>query len=134
MEATFGLDVTNSKDFEYGEFGYDVDDFTGKRTDGYRWLGGRNHREVSLDVKGNWSARFGEVFSSQFTVGAQGFISTNTRTGSDGVNFPGPGLEVVEAAADQVAYETWLQIVNTGLFAQEQIGYNDYAYLTVGGR
>jgi TonB-linked SusC/RagA family outer membrane protein len=134
LETTFGIDVTNASNFEYGEFGYDVDDFTGKRTDGYRWLGGRNHRELSLDIKGNWSTRLGEMFSSQFTVGAQGFISTNKTTGGDGWDFPGPGLKVTEAAANQVTYENWLQVVNTGVFAQEQIGFNDYAYLTVGGR
>ncbi len=134
IEGTFGMDVTNSRTSQFAEFGYDVDDFTGRSTDGYRWIGQRNNRELSLDIKANWNTRFGGNFSSQFTVGGQGFISTNTRTGSDGYDFPGPGLEVVEAAADQEAYETWLQVVNTGVFAQEQIGFNDYLYLTIGGR
>ncbi len=133
IEATFGIDVTNSRTSQMAAFGYDVDDFTGRSTDGYRWIGQRNNRELSIDLKGNWTRRFG-TFSSQFTVGVQGFISTNTRTGSDGVDFPGPGLKVVEAAANQVAYETWIQVVNTGLFAQEQIGFNDFMYLTIGGR
>jgi TonB-linked SusC/RagA family outer membrane protein len=133
IEATFGLDVTNSREFEFGQFGYGVDGFTGRFTDGFRDIGSRNHRELTLDLKGNWSTRVGN-FSSQFTAGAQGFISTDNRAFSDGRDFPGPGLEVVEAAANQTAFEEWLQVVNTGLYAQEQVGFNDYAYLTVGGR
>ncbi len=133
FEATFGIDVTNSQNFYFRYFGSDVDEFTGNDTEGGRAIGQRNNRELTLDVKGIWDERFGS-FSSQFTAGFQGFISTEKMSGGDGDVFPGPGLEVVGAAANTDIFENWLQVVNTGAFAQEQIGFNDYAYLTFGGR
>ena len=68
------------------------------------------------------------------TGGVQGFISTNSTTYAYGDQFPGPGLETVGAAAELDASENWLQVVNTGAFVQEQIGFNDYVYLTLGAR
>ena len=133
FEATFGIDVTNSQNFWFRYFGSDVDEFTGNSREGARSIGQRNHREITLDVKGIWDERFG-AFSSQFTAGFQGFISTDKTSGGDGDVFPGPGLEIVGAAANVDIFENWLQVVNTGAFAQEQIGFNDYAYFTVGGR
>ena len=133
IEATFGIDVTNGRSFEFAPFGYDLDAFTGNNTNGFRTIGSRNHRELTLDIKGIWSTRYHD-FSSTLTAGGQGFVSTNKTSGGFGSNFPGPGLEVAGAAANQSLRESWLQVVNTGLFAQEQIGFRDFAYLTLGGR
>jgi TonB-linked SusC/RagA family outer membrane protein len=133
LEGTFGIDVTNSDYTQFRYFRSDVDRYTSNDRFGARYIDARHHRELTLDLKGTWDKRFSNL-SSALTVGAQGFISTETNTWSDGDVFPGPGIEVVGAAANIDAFEGWLQVVNTGLFAQEQIGYNDYAYFTFGGR
>jgi len=133
LEGTFGIDVTNSDYQEFRYFRSDVDRYTSNSRFGYRYIDARHHRELTLDIKGIWDKRFGSI-SSQLILGGQGFISTETNTWTDGDIFPGPGIEVVGAAANIDAYEGWLQVVNTGLLAQEQVGFNDYAYLTVGGR
>ncbi|NKN80484.1 TonB-dependent receptor, partial [Weissella cibaria] len=51
-----------------------------------------------------------------------------------GVNFPGPGFNVAGAAAVEDVFEFFSEIVNVGVFFQEQIGLNNYIYLTAGGR
>jgi TonB-linked SusC/RagA family outer membrane protein len=134
IEAKFGIDVTNGRSFYFAPFGYDVDKFTGNNVDGFRDIGSRNHRELTLDVKGIWSTRFGGNLSSTLTAGIQGYIAKNRMSGGSGSVFPGPGLEVAGAAANQSLSESSLETVNTGLFAQEQFGFNDFVYLTLGGR
>jgi TonB-linked SusC/RagA family outer membrane protein len=134
LETTFGIDVTNGRSFEYAPFGYDVDEFTGNQTDGFRNIGTRNHRELSLDSKLRWSERFGDMFSSDFTFGGQGFISRDEQAGGSGTVFPGPGLEVAGAAANQSITEQSIEVVNVGGYAQEQFGINDWVFLTGGLR
>ncbi|MFQ6047650.1 MAG: TonB-dependent receptor domain-containing protein, partial [Gemmatimonadales bacterium] len=133
LEATFGLDATNGRSFEFAPFGYDLDKFTGNNVLGFRNIGSRNHRELTLDVKGIWNARMGSM-TSAFTAGGQGFISNTKTSGGFGSQFPGPGLEVAGAAANQSLREGFIETVNIGLFAQEQIGVNDWIYITGGGR
>jgi TonB-linked SusC/RagA family outer membrane protein len=133
VEGTFGLDATNGRSFEFAPFGYALDNFTGNNVDGFRSIGTRNHREVTVDLKGIWSARSGDI-SSTFTAGGQGFISTTKVSGGFGSAFPGPGLEVAGAAANQTLSEFFSEKVNLGLFGQEQVGLNDWVFLTVGGR
>ena len=133
IEATFGLDATNGRSFEFAPFGYDFDNFTGNNVDGFRNIGARNHRELTVDVKGIWSERRGNI-SSTLTLGGQGFISKDKTSGGFGSRFPGPGLEVAGAAANQSLREASLQSTNIGLFAQEQVGINDFIYVTGGGR
>ena len=38
------------------------------------------------------------------------------------------------AAVNQQAFERFLETVNAGVFAQQQLGYREYAFLTLGGR
>jgi len=133
IEATFGIDVTNGKQFYFRFFDNSLDEMTSNNNDGQRSINRRHHRELTVDLKAIWDERFG-TFSSQLTAGAQGFISTNTTANGSGNRFPGPGIEVVGAAANKNVGEGWTQVVNTGLFLQEQIGFNDYAYATLGAR
>ena len=67
-------------------------------------------------------------------LGAQGFVSRNRTVFGDGDTFPGPGLEVVGAAANRDVSESFSESVNIGLLFQEQVGFNDWIYLTGGGR
>ena len=133
VDVTFGIDATNQTNFDFRPFANDVDDFTNVRDDGIRYAGNRNHRELTIDTRATWSERFGNI-SSQLVFGGQGFISRNKQAYGRGRDFPGPGLEVVSAASDRVAYESFSEQVNIGILAQEQIGINDWLYLTGGGR
>ncbi|MHC4064852.1 MAG: TonB-dependent receptor domain-containing protein [Planctomycetota bacterium] len=133
FDLTFGLDATNQANSDFWPFAYDIDDFTNALDLGYKSAGRRNNREITMDARANWTERFGNI-SSQLVVGGQGFVSKNKTVFGDGETFPGPGLEVVGAAADTYVEEAFEENVNIGLLFQEQLGFNDWIYVTAGGR
>ena len=133
VDVTFGIDVTNQNNFDFLPFANDVDGFTNRRDDGRRNIGTRNNRELTVDARSTWTERFGNI-SSQFVFGGQGFISRNKTIGGRGLDFPGPGLEVITAASNRRGSERFSEQVNIGLLFQEQVGFNDWVYITGGGR
>ncbi|MHC4234517.1 MAG: TonB-dependent receptor domain-containing protein [Planctomycetota bacterium] len=134
LELTMGLDATNDRSSEFAPFGYDVDEFTSNRTEGFKDLGTRNHREITVDLKTRWNERFADIWASNFVLGGQGFLSKTKVVGGFGSAFPGPGLEVAGAASNQSLDEEILEKVNAGFFFQEQLGFKDFVFFTVGAR
>src|SRR5688572_16212056 len=131
--ATLGVDATDDRSFLFRYFRYDVDRFTGNNVTGQRNIDSNTDRQYTVDGKINWkSTLFG--MGSDFVAGVQGFIAKQTFTGGSNTNFPGPGLEVVSAGSTPNVTERFVQTVNGGYFAQEQLTYSDFAYFTVGGR
>jgi TonB-linked SusC/RagA family outer membrane protein len=133
LDATFGVDIVNQRDAFHQQFGWNLDRFTRNNVDGARIISDRNARNFSLDTKLSRDDEFGEV-SSQFVLGAQGFIRQMEISGGSGVAFPGPGFEVADAGAIQDVDEFFEANVNAGLFAQEQVGFRDWIFGTVGAR
>ena len=133
VDVTFGIDVTNQNNFDFRPFGHEVDMFTTTDPGGQRWAGSRNNREITVDTRATWTERFGNI-SSQLVLGGQGFISRNKNLWGVGTTFPGPGLEVVGAAANTSVSEAFSETVNIGLLFQEQLGLNDWIFVTGGGR
>ncbi len=134
FDGTFGVDVTNGTNVSFYPFGWNVDNFTVYNTSGRRWFGDRNNREVTGDFKLSYDRDFGDNISSQFLAGGQGFLSQNVYHGGHGQTFPGPGLEVASAGANQDTSESWSRVVNAGVYFQEQVGWQDWAFVTVGAR
>ncbi len=134
FDGTFGVDVTNGTNVSFYPFGWNVDNFTVYNTAGRRWFGDRNNREVTGDFKLSYDNDFGDNISSQFLAGGQGFLSQNVYHGGHGQTFPGPGLEVASAGANQDTSESWNRVVNAGVYFQEQFGWQDWAFVTLGAR
>ncbi len=133
LDLTLGMDVTNANDFELLPFRYNVDNYTTNEILGRRTVGNRNNRQFTLDGKATWSDRFSQ-FTSNFVVGTQGFVTREQDKGGFGRDFPGPGIEIAGAGAIRQLQDTFLSIVNLGAMAQEQVGYHDWAFLTLGAR
>ncbi len=134
FDGTFGVDMTNGRKLSFFPFGWNIDGFTTFNTEGTRSIGDRNNREITADAKVSYDNNFTDEISSQFLIGGQTYISQNVYSGGAGTSFPGPGLEVAEAGANQSIDESWQKVVNAGVFLQEQVGYQDWAYLTLGVR
>jgi TonB-linked SusC/RagA family outer membrane protein len=134
LDGTFGVNFVNQQDVLFLPFGYDLDRFTSNNIQGQKNVSDRNFRQISLDSKVNWDGRLGELLSSQFVLGAQGFIERSEFTGAEGRDFPGPGFGVAEAGSTQEIRDVFSSVVNAGFFAQEQIGYRDFIFTTVGAR
>lgn len=133
-DLTFGIDFVNQRSSEFKPFGYNIDGFIGDSPNGERFVDDRNAKQLTVDAKISWNRQINESFSSAFTTGGQGFIEEVNEAWGKGDIFPGPGLEVVGAANLLEIDESFSQIVNAGYFLQEQVGYNDWAFFTVGGR
>jgi len=134
VDATVGIDFVNQRSVRFIPFGWNVDNFTGSNRLGTRTVGDRNHREVTLDVKGNYSTAFGDNWTAEVLFGGQGFLTQTKAQRGTGSDFPGPGLEVAGAGALQTLAESFLEEANVGLLGQAQFGFRDYAFFTVGAR
>ena len=131
--ATLGVDATDDRSFLFRYFHHDVDQFTGNNVTGERAIDSRTNRNYTVDVKLNWKAVLMSL-ESDFVAGVQGFIVKEQLTGGSNTDFPGPGLEVVGAGAAPDVNESFVQTVNGGYFFQDQLGFQNYMFLTVGGR
>lgn len=129
-----GLDQTDERSFSFQQFGWNVDRFTGNLVNGSRNIDARTDREYTIDSKLTWKSRLGTRIESDLVVGLQGFISRIRNTGGNGQNFPAPGIEVTSGGSIQTQQERFLSTVNGGYFAQEQIGFDNWIFGTVGAR
>ena len=133
-DATFGVDLVSEEAYAFRPFGWNVDGFSSSTPQGDRSIRDRTNREITADAKISWVKRFNDNFESTFLAGGQGFLSQETQSGGRGTDFPGPGLEVAGAGAQQSLFEEWERVTQVGGYLQEQVGINDYLFITVGGR
>lgn len=133
-EVTFGVDMTNQISSDFAPFGHNVDGVAGFDPEGFKFLDNRTRREITAELKGTWNRAFGSAFQSTLVAGGQGFLTHLDDEGIGGEVFPGPGLEVTSAGLYKGTYERILETVNVGAFVQEQIGYRDFGFVTVGAR
>src|SRR5438067_2023605 len=134
IDGTLGVDVVNQVSATFRPFGNGVDGFLNVSPQGDKTVDDITTRIVTAEAKATWKRQVGERWSSVFVAGGQGFITKTQEEGSFGGAFPGPGLEVTSAGANQQAFEHFLETVNAGAFVQEQLGYKDFSFATVGGR
>lgn len=134
LNAIFGIDYTNTASEEVRPFGWNIDDFATDTPEGFKAFASDNTFQLSGDLKAKHQVDLSERFESDLTVGAQAFYVRSLVESGSGTDFPGPGFEVTEAAAQQVLFETFGEVVNIGIFGQEQVGFDDYLFLTVGAR
>ncbi|MFB6249450.1 MAG: SusC/RagA family TonB-linked outer membrane protein [Salinibacter sp.] len=134
LDATFGVDFTNTFGEEVTPFGWDVDGLVGSNTDGLRQIADTRNLELTLDTKAILDNQITDNITSSLTVGSQGFITRQTVVSVSGAGFPGPGFNVASAASRFDREETFREIVQIGLFAQEQVGINDFIFVTGGVR
>jgi len=87
-----------------------------------------------MDNKANYSASLGENFETTSIVGMQGYITRREVTSTEGVDFPGPGFNVASAASQIETSEEFKEVTELGVFAQEQVGYKDFLFVTLGAR
>jgi len=93
-------------------------------------------RNITVDYAGNWSADvpWGNL-ASTFSWGAQFYDEFSWGVNGFGERFAGPGDKLITSGVlTEVFNEGWLRVASGGFFLQEQIGWNDRLFVTVGGR
>ncbi len=134
LQGTAGLDITSQLGSEFRRYGYNVNGVTNVSPDGYRQVVALDHSETTFEGRVAWNTDLGEQLSSALVLGGQVLVGDNHRNESVGERFPGPGLEVTTAGAIQRTTEEILKTVSAGLYAQEQVGFRNYFFLTAGAR
>ena len=134
VSGTFGIDATDERAFSFREFGHNIDQFTGLNTNGERSYDAVRDRQYTVDLKSAWNWNPTTTMSSDFVLGLQGFVERVNQVGGANADFPGPGLEVIGAGATPDINEFFSSTVNGGFFAQDQFGYRNWIFATVGAR
>jgi TonB-dependent starch-binding outer membrane protein SusC len=134
LDGTFGVDFVNESQTFFRPYGWNVDNYTTVNIDGYRYQEEVRRRVLTADFKASHDAHLTPNIQSTLLVGAQGFLRQRLRRYGDGARFPGPGLEVTGAGADKTVGEEWERNTQVGWYAQDQFGWKDWAFMTVGGR
>ena len=132
-DVQFGVDYNSQQSQDYTPFGYAVDGVA-PTPDGALVVGDRSVLTYSLETKLDWSTSLGNNFNSGTVAGGQLYRTEIETSTSDGENFPGPGLRTVDATSIQNAASSFEEVADVGVFAQEQIDYQEAVYLTLGVR
>ena len=133
LDGTFGVDFASDDEIYFRPYAWNVDGFSGSTPDGNRTADELRRKEITADIKGSYVREFG-VFENTFLFGGQGFLSQAQSAGGSGRDFPGPGLETLSALSSESSFESWTRVTQIGGYLQDQIGYDDWVYFTVGGR
>ena len=130
-----GWDVAHTRGFSFSRFRYDVDEYTTNNIEGSRGVSADQTRILSLDGRAAWNRDLSASLSSGLVAGMQVFNERTVTSGGSSTNLPGPGIEVVGAGGANISVnEGFRTTVNGGFFAQEQLGFRNWSFLTVGGR
>lgn len=134
IDGTFGINYSSQSSTNFWPFAWNIDGFSGSRPLGQLSADTRNFLAQTGEVKISLNNNFGANISSNFILGGQ-YVSQETKVlGAQGTEFPGPGFEVTSAAGVLDVFEFFEEIITAGVFAQEQIGFNNQMFVTLGAR
>jgi TonB-dependent SusC/RagA subfamily outer membrane receptor len=121
---------------------YSTSDYTEQRPwgfwnepDGDRESDLDGDRNITIDYAGSWDATLPIAdLASTFSWGGQFYDEFSWGLNAFGERFAGPGDKLVGSGAETDATEVWERIASGGFFLQEQLGWKDRLFVTVGGR
>jgi TonB-dependent SusC/RagA subfamily outer membrane receptor len=125
-----GIDWYDDEFTKYFPFGYEGS--------GNKLGNKRNHtrtfRDLTVDYRTSFRRSFLENVSSELSGGFQGNFTKTIRVDARGENFPAPGVKSVSAASVTTGFESRIEEINAGVFAEETVGLWDKLFLTGGVR
>lgn len=134
IDGTFGTSYTSQFSESSRPFGWNINDYANIETEGARRTSERSNLNLTADVKATVQNQLGQRFESTLISGFQVYQQKNLVRSGTATDFPGPGLNVSGAAANQNLTEQYIEETQAGLFLQEQLGLDDYIFATIGGR
>ena len=102
--------------------------------EGHRDADIENRRLFTVDYAGSWNFDLSSNFASTFSWGGQYNQSEHLGLRADADNFLGPGDKVVQDGEEFTAQEDRDVTENGGFFLQEQLGWKNRFFVTVGLR
>ncbi|GMV04974.1 MAG: SusC/RagA family TonB-linked outer membrane protein [Gemmatimonadota bacterium] len=129
VRFTVGADVFHSDNTEFQPYGGNSFNPQGRK-DNYR----RDATSLNIDLSMSYGLQITDNVKSDLSAGFQAYKSIDGRAEAFGQDFPAPGLSTVGAAATTTGWEWRRTQKSAGFFIQDQIGFNDLLFLTVGAR
>ena len=127
--AVFGADIVNFDNIEFQPYGANSFNPQGRK-DNTR----RDMTSLNMELAGAYFRQLTDDFKMDLTVGFQAYRTNEGRVEAYGWEFPAPGLSTVGSAANTTGWE-WRRVQKSaGFYLQDQIGFRDYLFLTVGAR
>ena len=127
--ATFGADIVNFDNFEFQPYGANSFNPLGRK-DNTR----RDKTTLNMELAGAYFVQITDNLKMDLSAGFQAYHTDEGRSEAFGREFPAPGLSTVGSAAQTTGWE-WRQTQKSaGFYVQDQIGFNELLFLTVGGR
>ena len=134
-DVTVGYDITNRRNLGFAYYRWDVDEFVTNNPEGSRAVGSSQNRVLTLDGKLAWNRPIMSDLTSGLVLGVQVFNDRGETQSGSALDLPGPGVEVVGAGGRSISTaESFATGISGGYFAQEQLGWKDWVFLTLGGR
>ena len=134
-DITLGYDITDRRNFSFAYYRWDIDELVTNNPEGSRSVGSQQNRVLTLDGKVAWNRNIMPGLTSGLVVGMQVFNDRGETQNGSALDLPGPGIEVVNAGGRSISTgESFATGISGGYFAQEQLGFKDWVFLTLGGR
>jgi TonB-dependent SusC/RagA subfamily outer membrane receptor len=129
-QATLGYNNTNEQSIIFIEYGRGLRDPFGRRQ-----VADYQSSNVTLDLSTAWEQAISSSLLSTLTVGGQSFWETFSNNQAGVQDYPAPGLKTLRGGASVYLVDEYFeQVINAGVFAQEQLAINDRVFLTAGVR
>jgi outer membrane receptor protein involved in Fe transport len=126
---TFGADIFNSDEFQLFPFGA-ISNLTAGFRSNYR----RQNLNFNLDYAATLRGQLTDGIRSTTSAGFQFFDRDQGWSSSVGDGFPFVGLETVSAALSTSGAEGRLKERSAGFFAEQQFGFGNALFVTLGAR
>ena len=133
VDGVFGLNHSSQSSEQFRPFGWNVDGFSGSTPNGRLNVSTRDYLAQSSEIKLNLKNEWNKI-TSDLIVGGQYVRQETSNFAGSAEDFPGPGFQVSGAAANQSLFEFYSEVINTGAFIQEQLGFNQILFVTLGAR
>lgn len=127
--AVVGADIVNFDNYEFQPYGANSFNPQGRK-DNTR----RDMTSLNVELAGSYSKELTTDLKMDLSAGFQAYRTDEGRANAFGWDFPAPGLSTVGAAANTTGWE-WRQVQKSaGFYLQDQLGFRDYLFLTLGAR
>lgn len=126
---TVGADIFHSDNTEFQPYGGNSFNPQGRK-DNYR----RDATSLNLDLSASYGRRLTDDIRTDLSAGFQAYQTIDGRAEAFGQDFPAPGLSTVGAAATTTGWEWRRTQKSAGFFLQDQVGFRDLLFFTVGAR
>ena len=106
-----------------------------RNMEGQRFISNRHRSSITIEGNTSWSVDLTPSITSSFVVGGQSFWEDRVTRETGVMDFPSPGLRTFRGGSTVYHVDEFSEeVINAGIFLQEQLGFQNRLFLTGGVR